>query len=419
MPLRDANGLTPDLWVRLSDGQIAPRGAKVILPLERLREEGFPTGAGSVGVHVPNDTDARTLSNFLPRLSLISVAFPSFSDGRGFSIARRLRQLGFRGELRAAGPVIADQYPMLLAVGYDTIEIPEAMAERQKDDDWRAARDSVSLTYQSGLRRGPVSILEARRAARGETRRREHGGAVETPAQMAARLNAKYAGAEAQDVLWAAMTKEFPGGIALVSSFGAESAALLHMVSQIDKAAPVLFLETGMLFPATLAYQQSLAEHLGLTGVRLIRPEPAEVKAEDPEGTLHGPDADSCCDLRKTRPLERALAPFQAWVTGRKRFQTADRANLELFEVDAAGRVKVNPLANWDATRISAYMDEHDLPRHPMVAEGFPSLGCAPCTTKVKPGEDPRAGRWRGSEKTECGIHIVDGRIVRGNPQAA
>ena len=130
-------------------------------------------------------------------------------------------------------------------------------------------------------------------------------------------------------------------------------------------------------------------------------------------------DADACCDLRKTRPLERALAPFQAWVTGRKRFQTADRANLELFEVDAAGRIKLNPLADWDAKRISEYMDAHDLPRHPMVAEGFPSLGCAPCTTKVRPGEDPRAGRWRGSDKTECGIHIVDGKIVRGNPQAA
>lgn len=418
MPLRDANGLTPNLWVRLSEGQVAPKGAKVIVPLERLREEGIPEGAGAVGVHVPNDTDARTLSEHLPRLSLVSVAFPSFSDGRGFSIARRLRGLGFRGELRAAGPVIADQYPMLLAVGFDTIEIPEAMADRQKDDDWSQARDSVSLTYQSGLRRGAVSIFEARRAARGEARKRE-GGAAETPEQMAARLNAKYRGAEAQDVLWAAAHKEFPGGLALVSSFGAESAALLHMVSQIDKALPVLFLETGMLFPATLAYQQNLSEQLGLTGVRLVRPDSAEVRAEDPDGALHGPDADSCCDLRKTRPLERALAPFQAWVTGRKRFQTADRANLEMFEVDPAGRLKLNPLADWDAARISEYMDAHDLPRHPMVAEGFPSLGCAPCTTKVRPGEDPRAGRWRGSDKTECGIHIVDGKIVRGNPQAA
>lgn len=417
MPLRDANGLTPDLWVRLGDGLIAPKGAKVIVPLARLREEGFPEAAGAVGVHVPSDTDARTLTAFLPRLSLVSVAFPSFADGRGFSIARRLRRLGFRGELRAAGPVIADQYPMLLAVGFDTIEIPEAMADRQKEADWQEARDSVSLTYQSGLRRGPVSILEARRAARGEARRRD--GGAETPAVMAARLNAKYRGREAQEVLAAAIETEFPGGIGLVSSFGAESATLLHMVSLVDKATPVLFLETGMLFPATLAYQQSLAEHLGLTGVRLVRPDTAEVKAEDPSGTLHGPDADSCCDLRKTRPLERALAPFQAWVTGRKRFQTADRANLELFEVDAAGRIKLNPLADWDVKRISAYMDEHGLPRHPMVSEGFPSLGCAPCTTKVKPGEDPRAGRWRGSDKTECGIHIVDGRIVRGNPQAA
>lgn len=414
MPLRDANGPIPDAWVRLEEGQEAPRGAKVIIPEARMREDGAPMGAAAVGLQVGPEADARGLAELFPRVSLISVSFPSFSDGRGFSIARRLRRLGFRGELRAFGPVIADQYPMLLAVGFDTVEIPEAVAKRQPEAQWRAAKESVSVVYQNGLRRGAVSILEARRAARGEARTGR-----ETPEQLAARLNAKYAGWEAQDVLRAAIETEFPGGISLVSSFGAESAALLHMVSLVDKTTPVLFLETGMLFPATLAYQQSLAEELGLTGVRLVRPDAAEVRAEDPEGTLHGPDADSCCDLRKTRPLERALAPFQAWVTGRKRFQTSDRADLELFETDAQGRIKLNPLADWDAKRISAYMDEHRLPRHPMVTEGFPSIGCAPCTTKVKPGEDPRAGRWRGSDKTECGIHIVDGRIVRGNPQAA
>ena len=161
-------------------------------------------------------------------------------------------------------------------------------------------------------------------------------------ADLAARLDAELRRAEPAAILEAAV-RQFGDRLAMVSSFGAESATLLHLVSQVDKALPVLFLETGMLFPATLAYQQSLSEQLGLTGVRLVRPDGAEVKAEDPEGTLHGPDADACCDLRKTRPLERALAPFQAWVTGRKRFQTADRANLELFEVDAHARCLRTP----------------------------------------------------------------------------
>ena len=232
---------------------------------------------------------------------------------------------------------------------------------------------------------------------------------------QAAALNDRLRHHGATDVLRAAVNEI--EGLALVSSFGAESVVLLHLLAMVDPAVPVLFIDTEMLFTETLVYQTEVSERLGLTNLRVIRA--ADIAAEDPDNTLHLRDTDACCDLRKTRPLERALAPFQAWVTGRKRFQTADRANLELFEVDAAGRIKLNPLADWDAKRISEYMDAHDLPRHPMVAEGFPSLGCAPCTTKVRPGEDPRAGRWRGSDKTECGIHIVDGKIVRGNPQAA
>ncbi|SES78297.1 phosphoadenylyl-sulfate reductase [Oceanicella actignis] len=231
--------------------------------------------------------------------------------------------------------------------------------------------------------------------------------------RRAAALNRLNAGKSAQELLADAILEEFRGRIALVSSFGAESAALLHLVAEVDPSTPVLFLETGMLFPATLAYQKDLAERLGLTDVRLIRPDPADLRAEDPDGALHQTDPDACCDLRKTRPLERALAPFDAWITGRKRFQSAERARLEFYETDAAGRIKLNPLADWDARRIRAHMEAHDLPLHPLATERFPSLGCAPCTTPVAEGEDPRAGRWRGRDKTECGIHIVNGNVVR------
>jgi phosphoadenosine phosphosulfate reductase len=226
-------------------------------------------------------------------------------------------------------------------------------------------------------------------------------------------LNLAHEGLEAQAVLREAIEHDFAGSVALVSSFGAESAVLLHMVAEIDPATPVLFLETGMLFPETLAYQQDLAERLGLTDVRLIRPDPAELAVEDPAGGRHIYDVDGCCDLRKVRPLERALAPFDAWITGRKRRQSDTRANLRFYEEDAEGRIKINPLADWDAARIRAHMLAHGLPLHPMVSKGYPSIGCAPCTSPVAAGADPRSGRWSGLDKTECGIHLVNGRMVR------
>jgi len=245
------------------------------------------------------------------------------------------------------------------------------------------------------------------------------GAAATDPASRAECLNRLHAGASAREVLEDAIRREFRGRIALVSSFGAESAALLHLVAEVDPSTPVLFLETGMLFPETLAYQQDLAARLGLTDLRLIRPDAEDAAAEDPSEDLHRADKDACCDLRKVRPLDRALAPFDAWITGRKRFQGGRRAVLETFEAEG-GRIKLNPLAGWSPQEIRWHMDRHDLPPHPLVAQGFPSLGCAPCTSRVAAGEDARAGRWRGEAKEECGIHFVDGKAVRGPaPKAA
>lgn len=219
---------------------------------------------------------------------------------------------------------------------------------------------------------------------------------------------------DAFDLLAQAIIHDFPGRIALVSSFGAESIVLLDMVARINKATPVLFNQTGMLFAETLAYQQTVAAELGLTNVRIVRPTLAELGRLDPRGTLHEDDHDACCDLRKVRPLKRALQPFAAWITGRKRFQSASRASLPLVERDDERRVKLNPLADCSSAHIRNYIAEHDLPRHPLIAKGYPSIGCAPCTTSVAAGEAPRAGRWRGASKEECGIHFVNGRAVRG-----
>jgi len=228
-------------------------------------------------------------------------------------------------------------------------------------------------------------------------------------------LNRVHAASEAQVLLEDVIRHQYGHGVALVSSFGAESAVLLHMVAEIDRATPVLFLETGMLFPETLDYQRTLAGRLGLSDLRLIRPDPADLAGDDPDGTLHRDNTDACCFIRKTLPLRRALEPFGAWITGRKRAQAATRAGLELFEEDREnGLLKVNPLARWDGAMVRAYMRAHDLPPHPLVARGYPSIGCAPCTTPVGADEDPRAGRWRGDSKVECGIHFDGEKWVRG-----
>ncbi len=227
-------------------------------------------------------------------------------------------------------------------------------------------------------------------------------------------LNARYRHHGATSVLQHALRDVQVGRLALVSSFGAESVVLLHMISVMDRTTPVLFLDTEMLFEETLAYQREVAETLRLADVRVIRPHRTQVFLHDPDGSLNGTDPDACCNMRKTEPLARALAPFDAWITGRKRFQGGRRADLEFFEADLDGRIKVNPLAHWEKADVRDYILNNRLPRHPLVARGYPSLGCTPCTTRVAADEDERAGRWRGLDKTECGIHFADGRLVRG-----
>lgn len=218
-------------------------------------------------------------------------------------------------------------------------------------------------------------------------------------------LNVQFAGADTTTVLDAALHEIFPDRIALVSSFGAESAVLLHLVSEVDKATPILFVDTQKLFGETRRYRDRLAERFGLTDVRTFLPDEEDVEQADPDGGLWMRDTDRCCHVRKVLPLEKALTGFDAWFTGRKRFQSSTRAQLSLFEADG-DRIKVNPLANWTVHDLKAYAERHDLPPHPLVEQGFLSIGCMPCTDRVQPGEDPRAGRWRGKDKVECGIHL-------------
>jgi phosphoadenosine phosphosulfate reductase len=229
-----------------------------------------------------------------------------------------------------------------------------------------------------------------------------------TQADVAA-LNARFAGLSTQDMLVELLTGELAGRTAAVSSFGAESAVLLHMIAEIDRDIPVIFTNTQKMFGETLAYRDTLAERLGFTDLRVYRPDPRLLAEKDTTGLRWSYDPDGCCAIRKVEPLKRALASFDAWVSGRKGFQANTRTNIPLFEIDTnhdgGAKLKLNPLAGWDKTRLDAYFAQHELPRHPLEAQGYPSIGCSPCTSVVQPGEDPRAGRWRGWDKVECGIH--------------
>ena len=228
----------------------------------------------------------------------------------------------------------------------------------------------------------------------------------------AVRLNRMFRGMATEEMLEAVIKDDLAGDLSIVSSFGAESAVLLHLIAEVDPGVPVLFLDTGKHFPETLAYRDELVERLGLKNLINLHPCLAELEMRDESGLRWSYDPDGCCELRKVKPLAKALAKYDASFTGRKAFQSSTRANLPRFEIDtsdAQGRLKINPLIDWKAEDIAAYMSVHELPRHPLVERGFPSIGCSPCTRPVAEGEDPRAGRWSGWDKTECGIHTPSG----------
>jgi phosphoadenosine phosphosulfate reductase len=222
----------------------------------------------------------------------------------------------------------------------------------------------------------------------------------------AIRLNHMFRGRDTVEMLEVLLKENMLGDVAVVSSFGAESAVLLHLIASVDPTVPVLFLETGKHFPETLAYRDTLVEKIGIKDLRNLMPDMDVLKQKDENGLRWSYDPDGCCEIRKVLPLKKALGGFDAQFTGRKAFQSKTRNALPRFEVED-GRLKVNPLADWTKERLDTYMVEHDLPAHPLVEQGYPSIGCSPCTSKVAAGEDPRSGRWKGWDKVECGIHTA------------
>lgn len=194
------------------------------------------------------------------------------------------------------------------------------------------------------------------------------------------------------------------GNLALVSSFGAEAAVLLHLVSRVDKDFPILFLETGKHFQETLDYVETLKDRLRLTNVKLVSPNAAALAEVDPDGELHKTHPDQCCDIRKVQPLAETLKGYRGWITGRKRFHGGGRSDLPMVEAEG-GQLKINPLVEWSHEEIQEHFMNFALPHHELVYQGYTSIGCEACTHKPEPGDALRSGRWQGKSKFECGIH--------------
>ncbi len=227
---------------------------------------------------------------------------------------------------------------------------------------------------------------------------------------LAARLRGEYGHLDGKALLEALIHSELGGKIMMTSSFGAEAVVLLDLVASVDPTIPVIFLDTRRLFGETLRYQRDITERLGLEDVRIIKPDSGDLENIDPDDMLFTTDTDKCCEIRKVLPLQKSLKTleeqgFKGWITGRKRFQNAHRESLDAIE-SSDNFVKINPLLHWTDSDIKSAFLEKNLPPHPLVADGFKSIGCMPCTTRTEEGANARSGRWAGQEKTECGIHL-------------
>jgi phosphoadenosine phosphosulfate reductase len=217
-------------------------------------------------------------------------------------------------------------------------------------------------------------------------------------------LNVRYAETPTLEMLKSILVNPAIGKTVVVSSFGTESAVLLHLVAQAKADTPVIMVDTGKLFGETLRYRDQLKKKLSLQDIRIAVPDGEDLQKADPDGVLWSHDIDACCDIRKVKPLAKTLNGANSWISGRKSFQSNTRSQLQIFETDG-DRLKINPLAKWSKADLEQYFAAYDLPRHPLEADGYLSIGCMPCTSPVRDGEDARAGRWRGADKIECGIH--------------
>jgi len=321
----------------------------------------------------------------------IAISFPVVTDGRGFSLARLLRERhGFKGEIRAVGHLIPDHGQFLLRSGFDTAEIadPEAAAV------WKASLERIRHNYQPAFRNTlPLRWDASRKEAKALN------DALAATDDIVKRIKEVRARIE--------------GRIAFSTSLGLEDQAILHAIAQAGADIDIFTLDTGRLFPEVLETVE-LSELRYRRRIKLVAPDAQEVEDLVARDGVYGfrqsvENRIGCCEIRKVRPLNRALAGAQGWIAGLRREHSGARAEVPLAAWDPdRGLVKVNPVADWSTKTLSAYIAANNIPVNPLHARGFVSIGCAPCTRAVKPGEDPRAGRWwwENEDKKECGIHL-------------
>ena len=218
-------------------------------------------------------------------------------------------------------------------------------------------------------------------------------------------LNSKFADGEPRSILEHSILNLFKNKIAYVCSFGSESAIILHLISKISKDIPIIILNTHFLFKETIEYKNELLKLLGLRNYREVFPDDKLLKKLDSNNDLWKTEADKCCNLRKVLPLEKSLTNFEAWISGRKSYHLGERQNLKAFEI-INNKIVVNPLFKSSRDFVENYFSLNELPKHPLVAEGYLSIGCKHCTIKTKNIRDLREGRWSDKTKTECGIHL-------------
>ncbi|MGI9386205.1 MAG: phosphoadenylyl-sulfate reductase [Methyloligellaceae bacterium] len=328
----------------------------------------------------------------------IAILFPSFTDGRGFSLARLLRERhGFAGEVRAVGYLIPDHGQFLLRSGFDTAEI----ADPEEAETWKASLERIRHNYQPAVR----NSLPLRWNA-------SHKAAVELDTLLG----------RTDDIVSRVreVGSHIEGRIAFSTSLGLEDQVILHAIAksgivQSGAEVDVFTLDTGRLFPEVLETVE-LSELRYRIRIRLVAPDAQEVEELVARDGVYGfrqsvENRKSCCEIRKVRPLNRALDGAQGWITGLRRDHSEARADVPLAEWDAdRGLIKVNPLADWSTDTLAAYIAANNIPVNPLHARGFVSIGCAPCTRAVRPGEDPRSGRWwwESEEKKECGLHVAE-----------
>jgi phosphoadenosine phosphosulfate reductase len=325
----------------------------------------------------------------------IAIRFPTFGDGRGYSLAVLLRERhGFKGEIRAVGYLIPDLAPFLLRSGFDTAELADAGAA----ETWKAALTRLRHAYQPGLR-NPLPL-------RWDASRKE----AESLDQRLIRV--KNLADRIRE-----MRRRIEGRIVFSTSLQLEDQAILHAIAESGAEIDIFTLDTGRLFPEVLETVELSELRYGVR-IRLVTPEASEVEQLVARDGVFGfrhsvENRKACCEIRKVRPLNRELKGAQGWISGLRREHSEERANVPLAAWDdARALVKVNPVADWTTADLTAYIAANNIPVNPLHARGFVSIGCAPCTRAVQPGENPRAGRWwwEHEEKKECGLHMNPNR---------